>query len=432
MSQQIYKANGLHTPLWSGLHSGLWSPFSGSALAGGLDYISLVSSGVLHSAVTFTRASSGTYYDSAGVLQTALTNVPRIDYDPSTLALRGLLIEEARTNLLTYSDDFGNAVWTKTNANITSNAVAAPDGTTTADELTEDATVTAVHRASITVTTPPIGTYTTTVFVKINTRSWVYVQNNFGGNNTQAFFNVAAGTVGSIAGTGGTSSIVSVGNGWYRIHLTTTTTTTGSGVVNIALTTADGTLSYTGDGTSGLYIWGAQLEAGAFATSYIPTTSAAVTRAADSGICADLSLLGYDQTKGTIYIEGVGPDGQTCDWAQLNNSTINEGVFLYSSAGTNAVSGYRDGGVTQASVTGAITVAVPWKFATAFAANDFASCANGGVVSTDVSGTLGTPTRFVIGAACATYASAIKVVTIKNLRYYWRKFSPAELQALTA
>ena len=325
--------------------SNLLATSIGSSLAAGGGYVDIVREGVLAGFVTYTRASSGTYYDSAGVLQTALTNIQRKTYDPITLALRGLMIEEARTNLVL------NA----------------------ATLVTQSVTVAAVaHTLS------------------------------FHGTGTVTLSGVS--TAGPLVGTGATN----------RVTLTFTPTA--------------GSLTLTVTGTCTL----AQLEAGALVTSYIPTTSAAVTRAADSGICADLSLLSYDQTKGTIYIEGVGPAGQTCDWVQLNNSTINEGVFLYSAAGINGISVYRDGGVSQATLSPALTVGTPWKFATAFAANDFASCVNGGAVSTDVSGTLGTPTRFVIGAACSAYASGIKVVTIKNLRYYPRRLTNAELQALTA
>ena len=92
--------------------------------------------GKLDSRVTFARSTTGTFVGSDGLIQTAAINTPRFDYDPVTLACKGLLIEEQRVNLLTYSDDFSNAAWTKTNATVTANAVAAPDGTTTADTLT--------------------------------------------------------------------------------------------------------------------------------------------------------------------------------------------------------------------------------------------------------------------------------------------------------
>ncbi len=88
--------------------------------------------------ITFTRASTATYFDAAGVLSSAANNVPRIDYDPETLICKGLLIEEARTNLLTYSEQFDNAAWIKSNANIsvTSTNSTSPDGTASADTVT--------------------------------------------------------------------------------------------------------------------------------------------------------------------------------------------------------------------------------------------------------------------------------------------------------
>lgn len=367
----------------------------GAALSGGSDYASIVTNGVLASYVTFTRASSGTYYDSAGVLQTASTNVPRITYDPATLVLRGLLIEEARTNLCLHSRDLTNAAWAKTNVTAAKDQTGIDAAANSASKIT----ATAGNGTCLQSVVSASAARSTTAYVKRITGSGVIEMTQDGGT---------------------TWAPVTVTASWTRVGPATATVTNPQ--IGFRIVTS-------GDAIA---VDAVQLEAGAFATSYIQTTSAAVTRAADSGICSDLSLLGYDQTKGTIYIEGVGPAGQMSEWVQLNNATINEGVFLYSSSGTAGISGYRDGGVTQASVACAITVETPWKFATAFAANDFASCANGGAVSTDASGTLGTPTRLVLGAACGSFSGIVKVVSIKNLRYYWRKFSPDELQALTA
>src|SRR5690606_5381998 len=97
--------------------------------------VSIVNNGVLAPFVTFTRASEGTYFDSAGTQQTAAVNEPRVDYDPLTLELRGLLVEEQRTNLLLRSQEFDNASWSKVSSSVSANAAVAPDGTLTADKI---------------------------------------------------------------------------------------------------------------------------------------------------------------------------------------------------------------------------------------------------------------------------------------------------------
>lgn len=163
----------------------------------------------------------------------------------------------ARVNLLTYSEQFENAVWTKTNATVTANSTVAPDGNATADTLVET-TASGAHSIAQAFT-PAVGTYTTSVYVKASTRTWVFVQNDFGSNNTYQFYNVETGVLGTQSGLGGTATITLVGNGWYRCTLTTTTTTTTAGAVRIYVTTGDGVVSYAGNGTSGIFIWGADL-----------------------------------------------------------------------------------------------------------------------------------------------------------------------------
>ncbi len=245
---------------------------------------------VTDSAGSFARSTTATYFDANGVMQTAPVDVPRIGYDPVTHVHTGLILEGAATNLLTYSEQFDNAAWGKSRATITANAVTAPDGSITADKLVEDSTASNNHYVYLaSAATHSAGaTIAFTVFVKEDTRTGCRVIGGESGSDYfGARFNLSAGTTGA-ALTGGTgsltsSSIQALSNGWYRCTVV--------GIVNawatsskpsIYLSNDDGTtMVYTGDGSSGIYLWGAQLETGSVATSYIPTTSAAVTRAAD-------------------------------------------------------------------------------------------------------------------------------------------------------
>ena len=226
--------------------------------------------------ITFTRGSSATYFDEFGVMRTSSNNVPRIAHSPLTGECLGLLIEEQRTNLLTYSEQFDNAVWTRDTATITANAVVAPDGTLTADKLFETAS-TGVHRFLRATPISAATTYTASVYVKAAERRYFGMKTGVAGE-APPVFDLLDGNV--VTGDG---AIVDVGDGWYRCSCTFSS---GESTLHYAHWTIliNPTFSgevYTGDGTSGVYIWGAQLEVGAFPTSYIKTEASQVTRSAD-------------------------------------------------------------------------------------------------------------------------------------------------------
>jgi len=240
----------------------------------------------LSSNITFTRASSGTFVGSNGLIQTAAIDAARFAYNPLTLLQQGLLIEPSRVNVLQYSEQFDNAYWGKTNTTISSDAIAAPDGTTTADKLVEN-TATGTHDVrKLAISASASTAYTGSIFVKAGERNrgQLQIYGNSGGSTV--LFNLVTKTV-TAASYGGwanaSATITEFSNGWFRI---TNTATTNAGLTTINFATfmenASGSASYTGDGTSGIYVWGAQLEAGSSATSYTITTASSATRSADN------------------------------------------------------------------------------------------------------------------------------------------------------
>lgn len=165
-------------------------------------------------------------------------------------------------NLLTYTEQFDNAVWTKVGATVSANTTVAPDGTTTADKIVEN-TSTGGHVALTAITTTAAA-YTYSVYAKSAGRNWLLLYNLTAGY--YAYFNLSTGSIGGTVGSPVTSC-VDVGNGWYRCSITQTATAASNNFAAY-LGSANGVNSYTGDGTSGIYIWGAQLELGSTATAY--------------------------------------------------------------------------------------------------------------------------------------------------------------------
>ena len=265
---------------------------------------------------SFARASSGTFFGSNGLLQTAATNVLRLQYNPITLAFNGLLIETASTNLILQSETFDNASWTKTNASATSNSVNAPTGTLLADTITASATD---GNFSQTFTAVSGTVYTWSCFVRAGTSNTV----RFSCQATAAVFvvtfNLATATTTTVSGTG-TASITAVGNGWFRCVATATATASGTGAFQIIVPTNGQTA----------FLYGAQLEARSSASSYIVTVGSTVTRAADVISGADTGLVYSNAievnaawSSATTYAKDALVDYQEHIYQSLVNSNTN-------------------------------------------------------------------------------------------------------------
>ena len=365
---------------------------------------------------------------------------PRFDYNPFTLGALGLLIEEQRTNLVTYSEQFDNAAWTKNADTVTANATVAPDGTSTADKLIPNTTNTQ-HFATSADLTP--GACARSIYMKAG-------EYTFGGITAYystpaayaaAIFNLANGTV-TATSSGDTATITPAGNGWYRCTLVTAKAgATNFGGFQVRTYASDpGTnfsLSFAGDGTSGIFIWGAQLELGAFATSYIPTVASQVTRNADVATMTGTNFSGwYNQTAGTFVAEislNNAPAVATFSLYSVSDNTANERIFVGTGFGSggNINALVTDGGVLQAqTINGGLASAGLYKYGNAYAANDFASVANGGSVVTDASGTLPTVDRLYIGASAVGTAPING--HIRQIAYFNTRLPNAQLETLSS
>ena len=208
------------------------------------------------------------------------------------------MIEEQRTNLVTYSEDFANVAWGKFGTTITANTIIAPDGTLTADKLVED-TSTSEHRV---LEIDSLGgsvdntNYVCSVYAKAGERTKIRLKENGGNSGSNLTFDLSNGTISG----GSNGTITDVGNGWYRCSMLRTISYSIS--FNFQIILVDGiNTTYTGDGYSGVYLWGVQVERGSFPTSYIKTTGSQVTRSKDDVEMTDISWFNFEQ--GTLYAE---------------------------------------------------------------------------------------------------------------------------------
>jgi hypothetical protein len=364
------------------------------------------------------------------VLQSAANNVARFDHNPVTGESLGLLIEEQRTNLLLRSEEFDDAAWTKTRSTITANTIVAPDGTLTGDKIVEgtDASTTRYVRAS--PTTVASTAYSFSVYLKAAERTFARIQmpSSGWGTTTNAFINLTTGEITA----GSEISVQNAGNGWWRLTVTKTAATT-SPVIDVGPAESIASAAYTGDGYSGIYIWGAQLEAGAFPTSYIPTVASQVTRSADAASMTGANFSSwYRADEGTLYSEAsrpfAVPSGQFLSVCSIDDgSTVNVISNQYITASSAGFS-VRSGNVVQAGLFPAAPVPTR-KLASAYKVDDFATSANGGAVLTDTSGTIPVVNETRFGAS-GTGAGVLNG-HIRKVSFYPKRLADAELQALT-
>jgi hypothetical protein len=371
--------------------------------------------GTLDPRITFTRGSTATYFNNTGTMQTAATNVPRWDYNPSTLALMGMLIEEGRTNICLQSGAL--ATWSTYNNVVVAPVVTAaqtiaPDGTLTGTRLDYPA-VSGTNAASVLqqVLTFSAASYSFSV----------YLRGSAGGEHVYLGLNVN----GFIS-----SSRITLTTQWQRF-VVTATAVAGAAGLSIGTDLRDSNQAATSAQT--IYAWGGQVEQGAFATSYIPTTAAAVTRAVEVMSLTDAALFLGANGK-TIQVEGLAvqnmPAGQDGYWVDLHDSGSTNVLQLItppSSSGIRTV-------VYQSPTTYVNGADVALTRPTVFKA----ALANSTVWNSAINGSLapGSGGASAIGTGAYTVLHMGSGSTavggyIRRVRFWQRALSSFELQSVT-
>jgi hypothetical protein len=393
----------------------------------------------LSSLFTFTRASNATCFNSSGVLTTASTDTPRFDYDPSTLQLRGLLLEGARTNLCLQSEGFNGAVWIKVDSTITTNTLTAPDGATTAELITEGSTGTAEVTQDVTISSG--ATFTVSVFLKRGNNDWMRIQavDGTSANGAITYVNLATGALGTTSnvgtGTGSTATIQALPSGWYRVTLVTTVAASTTARIRLVSAASDGG----GRVNNATYhAWGAGIEQATFASSYIPTTTAAATRAADVctiGATAFAQVMPGASTRGTMVVAyrpiGLQP---TATIINVNTDGTNYSSARHATGAPGTVVWDMFTGAAQQlappSQAAALTAGTTSKIAFAWELNNVAVTANNASVQTDASCTPPPVTQLFLGRDAGSANNAFG--HFQGLSLFPQRQPDATVQALTA
>jgi len=344
-------------------------------------------------------------------------NVPRLTYEGGCPSL---LLEPQRTNLLTYSEEFDNAAWSKTRSTITANTAISPDGTQNADTYT-DTTFTNNNNFFDRLVASTVGqSYTNSIFVKAGSAPYVFIGIYDSPTSYVAIFNPNTGVFTSTT-SGITSLAVAYNDGWYRIIVTRTAANTGIypffGVCELS-----NTVIYSGVGSYTAYIWGVQLEESSYPTSYIPTTSAAVTRVADAAYKTGISSL-IGQTEGTIFydfVAQISPSSQSHFWLGSAGSEI--GIY-----GSSSFIFYSSGGVSISG--GSFATGQRYKIAFGYKENDYVAYVNGVQVGTDTSATV--PATSALYVNSYSDFTEIQKKQVNQAVLFKTRLTNAELAALT-
>ena len=393
--------------------------------------------------VTHTRASSGTFVGSDGLIQAAAVDAPRFDHNPTTGESLGLLVEEARTNSFEWSNSATqNETWSSvgTSLNLASGQSDPAGGTagiraTDANSASGGTSLQRTSLANLTAST----TVTCSIWLKPidcpNNIINLIIFANTTTDSINANFSVSGTAITTVStsanGTGAASgaSFEVFPNGWYRCQLTGVPSTVTMADVRARITLG----TYQREiGTARFDWYGAQLESGAFATSYIPTSGTAVTRAADvASITGSNFSSWYRQDEGTVFAEFVPRTfAQACGLLSLDDGTTSERLQTRLSTNGNGALVVADGGSVQAnfSTVASTSLNTKGRLATSFAVNSFKVSLNGGSVASDTSGTLPTVAQAVIGNAVGAF---IFNGPISRIAFWPRELPESTLQTIT-
>jgi hypothetical protein len=381
--------------------------------------------------ITFTRSSIGTYVDANGIVQTAAADEPRFDHDPATRKSLGLLLEESRTNVVEYSEDFNATGWNSAALNL-SNAptIIAPDGSNNATLMVP---TNSGNYVEVTYNTGLTGVRTCSVFAKAEGKNYINIGARMNGGsaalNIQFDLTTGEQTTSSTLVTGYSQQFK---NGWWKVTAVVDSTNpnfmVGSADQGGVVTTADGT---------GIYIFGAMAENASFSTSYIATSGSTVTRSAD--VASVETSPWYNANVGSFYVEAGVPSNDTLrylyggrdDNFNVNSISVNldpvdrHVTRLYDSTGVQKVFSTNS---TPPAQSGFISS----KHAVAYSSGDSNTALDGSIIATTINDafTRSGPSSIYLGDL--SNGKYLINGHISRFAYYPRRLTDEQLKALTS
>lgn len=338
------------------------------------------------------------YVGPTGLLVQSVTNTPRIEYDPVTLVKRGLLMEATRTNLTLQSQNFATS-WTTGSSSISTNLIAAPDGTTTADKLVSSSGSAAMFVGQA-FTLSATTVYNFSVFAKYISGEARYVAFRPDVDSAPIVsFDLVNNVVVTTTAPWSNAVMTQYANGWYRLSANYTTVGTAY-TFRISIDNTGTAGSFTGNGSKGVYLWGSQLELGLFPTSYIPTTTASVARTQDA--CSRALGTEFSATAGTFVVQGRAGGGQAVGARQVfcavTDGTVSNTIpILRPGSSDGCQLRIEAGGVNQTAIGATFTNLTSFKIAGAWVVNSVQMAFNGVLLTEDTVATIPTVTTMHIG-----------------------------------
>ena len=388
---------------------------------------------------TVTRNTEARRVNSAGQIASIGSGLPRLDYLTSggTVGTPSLLVEPSGTNLFARSNELNiGSPWTQDNISFTTGSTSAftsPDGTTNAF-LLADTSGNTRHRISQQPTTSFVSgtTYTASIFVKKNSSNRFLLINAATAFGAQACLNLDTLAITNIIGTG--ASIDNYGNGWYRFLVRGTATSTQATSVFIQMQNAAADGTYIGNGSS-FYLFGAQLETGSVATSYIPTTTGTGSRSADVVSVSGAVSGSIGQTEGTIYAEVDIRNSVTAAILGLDNNSATDFIIIFRNSSRQiTVTIRRANGSLDAIITSSVLPVGVHKVALKYTNGNYALWINGLLAGTSIN-SVSFPTSLT---ACRLGANAFGSGAgdpfndrIRAAALYTTRLTDAELATLT-
>lgn len=373
----------------------------------------------LDSRVTFTRSgATATVVNSSGLIAYVAANTPRFDFDPTTLVCKGLLIEESRTNIVIQSDALQSGAYATSNATVGTNAVVSPDGTLNAETVTAGAVGTGlIFGINALLPVTPATNYTVSFYAKNISATYV-VYGVLQATPTAAWIVDIANPANNYVSQINSST-------WTRITFSFNSGTATS--INLYMAANI-------PATQSLSIWGVQLEAGAFATSYIRTNGSQVTRTADTAVMTGTNFSNwYNASEGAFVASSVlsrqSNAGATAIFSANDNTAANLINCFYRASGAlgsnifaATVSQFDQ---TPLGVTAANTIV---NIGVAYKLNDSVSYASGTIQTIDTTVTVPTVNQLQFGF---TPTGAYLNGYVRSLRFYKQRILNAEGQAFS-